>query len=132
VLELAYEQGMDYREARHRNRQAALIAALETLRLRVRSSPEHRLPSVTVVEVPAEIHGERVRDELRRQYRIDIAAGLGPWADKVWRVGMQSHSAQPAYIAQFVSVLEALLANEGYPVPEPGAAVQAALRALDP
>lgn len=131
VLELAYEQGMEYRESRHRNRQAALVAALETLGLRVRSSAEHRLPSVTVAEVPQGVDGERIRDELRRQYRIDIAGGLGPWAGEVWRIGMQSHSAQPSYIAQFVSVLEVLLAAEGYDVPQPGAAVQAALSALD-
>ena len=132
MLELAYEQGMDYREGRHHNRQAALIGAFETLGLRIRSSPEHRLPSVVVVEVPERIDPEGIRSDLRRLYRIDVAAGLGRWAGEVWRVGIQSHSAQPSYLVQLVSVLEVLLAAEGYPIAEPGAAVQALTGALDP
>lgn len=132
MLELAYEQGMEYRESRHRNRSAAVVAALEALGLRIRSSPEHRLPSVVVVEVPDGVDPERIRTELRRQYRIDIAGGVGRWAGEVWRVGILSHSAQPSYIAQFISLLEVLLAAEGYRVPEPGAAVQTAISALDP
>jgi alanine-glyoxylate transaminase/serine-glyoxylate transaminase/serine-pyruvate transaminase len=132
MLELAYEQGMDYREARHHNRQAALIAAFETLGLRIRSSADHRLPSVIVVEVPAGIDAEQIRADLRRLYRIDIAAGVGRWAGEVWRVGIQSHSAQPSYLVQLVSVLEVLLAAEGHGVSEPGAAVRILVEALDP
>jgi len=132
VLELAYEQRMEYRESRHRNRQAALIAALEELGLRVRASAEHRLPSVTVVEVPAGVDGERIRTDLRRLYRLDVGTGLGRWASEVWRIGLQSHSAQPGYIAQLVSALEVLLGESGYDVPRSGAAVRRALEALDP
>jgi alanine-glyoxylate transaminase/serine-glyoxylate transaminase/serine-pyruvate transaminase len=132
MLELAYEQGMDYRESRHHNRQAALIAAFEVLGLRVRSSADHRLPSVIVVEVPEGIDAEQIRADLRRLYRIEIAAGVGRWAGKVWRVGIQSHSAQPSYLVQLVSVLEVLLDAEGRPSSEPGAAVRTLVEALDP
>jgi alanine-glyoxylate transaminase / serine-glyoxylate transaminase / serine-pyruvate transaminase len=132
MLELVYEQGMEYRESRHRNRHDALAAALETLGLGIRPSTEHRLPSVVVAEAPAGIDAEHVREDLRRLYRIDIGGGVGEWEGEVWRVGILSHSAQPSYIVQFVSVLETLLAAEGYRVPAPGAAVQAAVSALDP
>jgi alanine-glyoxylate transaminase / serine-glyoxylate transaminase / serine-pyruvate transaminase len=132
MLELAYEQGMEYRESRHHNRHAALVAALETLDLEIRSLPDHRLPSVVVVEVPTGIDAEQIRSDLRRLYRIDVAGGVGRWAGEVWRVGILSHSAQPSYLVQFVSVLEVLLAAEGHPVPEPGAAVQTLIEALDP
>jgi alanine-glyoxylate transaminase / serine-glyoxylate transaminase / serine-pyruvate transaminase len=132
MLELAYEQGMEYRESRHHNRHAALVAALETLGLEIRSLPDHRLPSVVVVEVPTGIDAEQIRNDLRRLYRIDVAGGVGRWAGEVWRVGILSHSAQPSYLVQFVSVLEVLLAAEGHPVREPGAAVKTLIEALDP
>jgi alanine-glyoxylate transaminase / serine-glyoxylate transaminase / serine-pyruvate transaminase len=132
MLELAYEQGMEYRESRHHNRHAALVAALETLGLTIRSKPEHRLPSAVVVEAPTGIDAEQIRSDLRRLYRIDVAGGVGRWAGDVWRVGILSHSAQPSYLVQFVSVLEVLLAAEGYPVPEPGAAVETLIASLDP
>lgn len=132
VLQLAYEQQMDYREGRHRNRRDALVAALETMGLTVLGEPEHRLPSVTVVEIPAGIDGNRVREKLLRPFRIDIGGGVGRWRDRVWRIGIMSHSAQPSFLVQFVAVLEALLAEEGYAIPHPGVAVRAAVAMLEP
>jgi alanine-glyoxylate transaminase/serine-glyoxylate transaminase/serine-pyruvate transaminase len=132
VLQLAYEQSMEYREGRHRNRRDALVAALETLGLTVLVAPEYRLPSVTVVRVPEGVNGERVRRGLLRPFRIDIGGGLGQWKDQVWRIGIQSHSAQPSYLVQCISILEHLLAQEGYPVPHPGAAVRVAIDTLEP
>jgi hypothetical protein len=35
-------------------------------------------------------------------------------------------------LVQFVAVLEALLAEEGYAIPDPGAAVRAAVAKLEP
>ncbi len=132
VLQLAYEQQMEYREGRHRNRRDALVAALETMGLKVLGEPEHRLPAVTVVEVPVGVDGGRVRDRLLRPFRIDIGGGVGRWRDRVWRIGIMSHSAQPSFLVQFVAVLETILAEEGYAIPRPGAAVRAAVAKLEP
>ncbi len=132
VLQLAYEQSMEYREQRHRNRRDALVAAMETLGLRVMGDAQYRLPSVTVVEVPAGVDGERVRNGLLRPFRIDVGGGLGRWRGKVWRIGIMSHSAQPSYLVQFITLLEHLLAEQGYAVPAPGAAVRAAIERLEP
>lgn len=132
VLQLADEQSMDYREARHRNRRDALVAALETLGLEVMGDPAHRLPSVTVVRVPEGVDGDRVRQRLLAPFRIDIGGGIGRWKDDVWRIGILSHSAQPSFLVQFVSLLEILLEEEGYAIPSPGEAVRRMVAALDP
>lgn len=132
VLQLAHEQTMEYREKRHRNRRDALVAALETLGLQVLGEPEHRLPSVTVAAVPEGIDGRRVREGLLHPFRVDIGGGLGAWRDRIWRIGIMSHSAQPSYLVQFVALLEALLADQGYLIPQPGAAVRAAIGKLEP
>ena len=57
---------------------------------------------------------------------------MGRWRDKVWRIGIMSHSAQPSFLIQFIAVLEALLAEEGYAIPRPGGAVRAAVAKLEP
>jgi alanine-glyoxylate transaminase / serine-glyoxylate transaminase / serine-pyruvate transaminase len=132
VLQLAHEQSMEYREGRHRNRSDALVAALEALGLEVLADPEHRLPSVTVVRVPDGVDGERVRKGLLAPFRIDIGGGLGAWKNQVWRIGILSHSAQPSFLVQFVSLLEILLEREGYPIPDPGRAVRVVVDALEP
>lgn len=131
MLQLAYEQGMEYREERQRNRRDALVAALETLGLEILAAPEVRLPSVTVVRVPAGVDGERVRTGLLSPYRMDIGSGLGSLRGKVWRIGVQSHSAQPGFFVQLISVLEYLLAQEGYAVPQPGAAVRKLIEMME-
>lgn len=132
VLQLAYEQSMEYREGRHRNRRDALVAGMEILGLRVLVEPAHRLPSVTVVGVPEGVDGSRVRASLVSPFRIEIGGGLGRWRDRVWRIGVMSHSAQPSYLVQLVSVLEWLLGEQGYPVPQPGAAVRELIARLEP
>jgi alanine-glyoxylate transaminase/serine-glyoxylate transaminase/serine-pyruvate transaminase len=132
VLQLAHEQSMEYREGRHRNRSEALAAALETLGLEILADPEHRLPSVTVVRVPEGVDAERVRGRLLAPFRIDIGGGLGPLSGRVWRIGILSHSAQPSFLVQFVSLLEILLEQEGYPIPQPGRAARVAVETLEP
>lgn len=131
VLQLAHEQSMDYREGRHRNRRDALVAGLQTLGLEILGEPSSRLPSVTVVRVPAGVDGARVRARLLSPFRIDIGGGLGAWKGEVWRIGILSHSAQPAFLVQFISILEALLEDEGYSITQPGQAVRRAIDVLE-
>jgi alanine-glyoxylate transaminase / serine-glyoxylate transaminase / serine-pyruvate transaminase len=133
VLQLAYEQGMEYRVARHHNRRDALVAGLEALGLDVLApeDPDLRLPSVTVVRVPAGIDEGALRTELRQQFRIEIAGGAGPWAGQVWRIGLMSHSAQPGFIVQLLTLLETLLVSEGYAPRSPGAAARIAAATLE-
>ncbi|HWK29546.1 MAG TPA: aminotransferase class V-fold PLP-dependent enzyme [Solirubrobacter sp.] len=131
VLQLAAEQRMDYRVRRHENRRDALVAGLDRLGVQVLVDEAARLPSVTVVRVPDGVDERRVRDELREQFRIEIAAGRGPRSEPTWRIGLMSHSAQPLFIAALLGLLEALLAEQGHAVPDPGAAVRAAVRTLE-
>jgi aspartate aminotransferase-like enzyme len=65
-------------------------------------------------------------------FRIDVGGGLGPLADRVWRIGILSHSAQPSFLVQFVSLLEILLERQGYRIPHPGRAVRVVVDALEP
>jgi alanine-glyoxylate transaminase / serine-glyoxylate transaminase / serine-pyruvate transaminase len=131
MLQLAREQSMDYRVARHYNRRDALVAGLEAIGLEVLVDEAVRLPSVTVARVPAGVDAEAVRSELREQYRMEIAPGLGAWRNQVWRIGIMSHSAQPGFIIALLGALEAILEQAGHRCPSPGAAVRIAGATLD-
>lgn len=132
MLQLSYEQKMEYRVQRHINRRDALVLGLETLGLQIYANKDARLPTVTAVKVPDGIDQDRVRDKLRTPYRIDIGGGLGGLSGKLWRVGVMSHSAQPTYLLSFITLLETILAEEGYVVPNPGQAGRSLLSHLDP
>jgi len=131
VLQLASEQQMAYRVRRHENRRDALVAGLAALGVEVLVDPDARLPSVTIARVPGGVDEHWVRDELREQFRIEIAPGSGPRSEPVWRIGIMSHSAQPGFIAALLGLLEALLAEQGHVIPAPGTAVRAAVRVLE-
>ncbi len=132
LLQLIYEQGMTYRAQRMVNRRDALVAGFEALGLQIYAHPDHRLSTVTAVRVPSGIDPDAIRQRLLRPYRIDIGGGLGELAGQVWRVGVLGHSAQPTFFVAFLTLLEIILEEAGYPIPERGAAVRALLANLDP
>ena len=132
MMQLTYEQDMPYRIRRHVNRRDALVAGLEALHLEVYAHSDHRLPTVTAIVVPESVDQDLVRKKMLIPYRIDIGGGLGDMQGKLWRVGVMSHSAQPTYLLAFITLLEIILEEQGYPIQNPGAATRALLANLDP
>jgi alanine-glyoxylate transaminase/serine-glyoxylate transaminase/serine-pyruvate transaminase len=70
-----------------------------------------------------------VRSKLLNEHQIEIGAGLGPLAGKIWRVGLMGASSTPQTLLQFLAALEAALATQGHRLPG-GAGVAAAEAAL--
>ena len=68
----------------------------------------------------------KVRKALMTQYGIEIGAGLGALAGKVWRVGLMGHSCNVRNVLLCLSAFETVLAGEGAEI-ERGAAQSAAL-----
>jgi alanine-glyoxylate transaminase/serine-glyoxylate transaminase/serine-pyruvate transaminase len=70
-----------------------------------------------------------VRRTLLTHYNIEVGAGLGPLAGKVWRVGLMGASSTPQTLLQFLAACEAALATHGHHVPA-GAGASAASASL--
>ena len=71
--------------------------------------PEYRLPMLNTVVVPDGVDEARVRKELRETYRIEIGAGLGALAGKVFRIGLMGHTARKENVDKLVSALKKIL-----------------------
>ena len=82
------EEGLPARWQRHEQHHHALVSGLATLGLTLLPSPADRLWSLNTVVVPAEVNEADVRRALLDRDGIEIGAGLGPLAGKVWRVGL--------------------------------------------
>jgi alanine-glyoxylate transaminase/serine-glyoxylate transaminase/serine-pyruvate transaminase len=50
-----------------------------------------------------------IRKALREQYRIEIGAGLGPLAGKIWRIGLMGHTARPENVSRLLDALTRVL-----------------------
>lgn len=127
-LLLLHEEGIEQAWERHRRNHLALRAGLEALGLSFLVPEEERLVQLNAVRVPAGIDEARVRTRLLEEHGLEIGAGLGSLAGKVWRIGLMGYSSRPANVERCVDALGRVLADEGLSV-SPREAVQAALAA---
>ena len=47
-----------------------------------------------------------VRSRLLNEHRIEIGAGLGPLAGKIWRIGLMGHTARPENVERLVRAMK--------------------------
>jgi alanine-glyoxylate transaminase/serine-glyoxylate transaminase/serine-pyruvate transaminase len=67
------------------------------------------LPQLTSVSVTEGIDEAKVRMSLLNEYGIEIGAGLGELAGKVWRIGLMGFSSNEKNINSCVRALRDLL-----------------------
>ncbi|MFT5443980.1 MAG: alanine-glyoxylate transaminase/serine-glyoxylate transaminase/serine-pyruvate transaminase [Myxococcota bacterium] len=112
-LALVEEEGLNAREKRHREAATALIAGVEPLGFKPLVAAEHRLPMLTSLVLPENVlaHGEaNLRSALLNNHNIEVGAGLGALAGKIWRVGLMGENARTESVDRLVEALRCELA----------------------
>ncbi len=109
ALLLMEEEGLERSWERHRQAHEALVAGLEGLGLPLIVAPAHRLPMLNAVGIPAGVDDARTRTRLRQERKIEIGAGLGPLAGKVWRIGLMGYGAKVENAKRLVGALREIL-----------------------
>ncbi|QYZ67048.1 MAG: alanine--glyoxylate aminotransferase [Gammaproteobacteria bacterium (ex Lamellibrachia satsuma)] len=128
-LRILEEEGLENAWARHRKMHLALKAGLEAMGLSFIVDEAHRLPQLNAVSIPEGVDDANVRGRLLNEYNLEIGAGLGALAEKVWRVGLMGHSARAENVLLCVGALEAVLSDVGAPI-NTGVALAAVQKAL--
>jgi alanine-glyoxylate transaminase / serine-glyoxylate transaminase / serine-pyruvate transaminase len=113
-LAVAEEEGLESRWARHRRTHLALAAGLEALGLSLLPSAPERLWTLNAVRVPEGIDEAAVRRRLLDEFNIEIGAGLGPLAGKIWRVGLMGAGSTLSNVLLFLAALERVLGSMGH------------------
>ncbi|HEX8962042.1 MAG TPA: alanine--glyoxylate aminotransferase family protein [Rhodocyclaceae bacterium] len=127
-LVMLAEEGLEKAWVRHRNNHLALKAGFEAMGLKFVVREDARLPQLNAVYVPEGVADAEVRTRLLTEYNLEIGAGLGPLAGKVWRFGLMGYSSRPENVMLCLSALESVLGSSGYAL-KAGAAVAAARQA---
>ncbi len=122
------EEGLEARWARHERHHRVLAAGLAAMGLGLLPPEGERLWTLNAVRVPDGVDDAKVRRELLTRFNMEVGAGLGPLAGKIWRVGLMGHSSSMQAILLFLSSMEAALRLQGHAVP-PGAGTAAAIGA---
>jgi len=103
------DEGLEQRWERHRRHHESFTSELAALRLTLLPPEAEQLWTLHTVVVPDGIDEASVRRDLREQYNIEIGAGMGPLAGRVWRIGLMGASSTPSAIATLVSALSTLI-----------------------
>lgn len=110
------EEGIEHSWARHQRNHLALRAGLDALGLQLIVPEAERLPQLNAVAVPDGVDEARVRNRLLEEHGIEIGAGLGVLAGKIWRIGLMGYSSRSDNIVRCLAALGSVLAAEGLPV----------------
>lgn len=124
-LVMLQEEGLENAWRRHRLHHQALLAGLEAMGLGLVVAPEWRLPQLNSVTVPEGIDEAELRGMLLRDFNLEIGAGLGALAGKVWRIGLMGAAANRQNVLLCLTALEQSLAALGADI-KPGVALAAA------
>ena len=125
ALVVLQEEGLENAWARHAYHHEALKAGIEAMGLAFVVDAAHRLPQLNSVTVPEGVDEAAVRSRLLNDYDLEIGAGLGALAGKVWRIGLMGFSANQRNVLFCLQALDAVLTDMGAPI-HSGAAVKAA------
>lgn len=105
ALLILHEEGLEQSWARHRRNHELLRDGLQRMGLELLVAPSARLPQLNAVKVPAGVDEAGVRRRLLDVHGIEIGAGLGELAGKIWRIGLMGSSSNPRNVERVLGAL---------------------------
>ncbi len=116
ALVMLYEEGLENCQARHAVMHDGLAAGLTSMGLHFLVAEDIRLPQLNAVKVPSSVDEASIRGHLLSEYDLEIGAGLGPLAGKVWRIGLMGTSAREENVELCITALADALNRHQFPV----------------
>ena len=113
ALLMLREEGLENAWNRHQHNHQALKAGLEAMGMGFIVPEADRLPQLNAVSIPQGVDDALLRGRLLNEYNLEIGAGLGALAGKVWRIGLMGHASRAENILLCVAALEAVLSDLG-------------------
>ncbi len=129
ALVVLEEEGIENAWQRHQTNHMALRAGVEAMGLSFVVDEAERLPQLNSVSIPEGVDDAAVRGRLLNDYSLEIGAGLGPMAGKIWRIGLMGHASNRKNVLLCLGALDAVLSGMGAPI-KGGVAVEAAMKSF--
>jgi alanine-glyoxylate transaminase / serine-glyoxylate transaminase / serine-pyruvate transaminase len=109
ALRIVHQEGLEARFERHLRNHKKLLDGLEAMGFEFLVAPEYRLPMLNAIKIPNGVDDQTVRARLLNEYNIEIGAGLGDFAGKVWRIGLMGESSTPNHVNLLLGALKDIL-----------------------
>lgn len=108
-LVMLMEEGLEASWARHAHNHKLLKAGIEGMGMSFVVNEADRLPQLNSVWIPEGVDDATVRSRLLNEYNLEIGAGLGALAGKVWRIGLMGQSSKPEKVLFCLAALKEVL-----------------------
>ena len=99
------EEGLEAAFARHRANHERLRDGLAAIGLELLVAEGARLPQLNAVKVPEGVNEAGVRRRLLDEFSIEIGAGLGELAGRIWRIGLMGAGSTRQNVDRVVAAL---------------------------
>jgi alanine-glyoxylate transaminase/serine-glyoxylate transaminase/serine-pyruvate transaminase len=109
ALRIVLEEGLEARFSRHKENHEELRDGLQDMGFEFLVAPAYRLPMLNAVKVPEGYDDAVIRGRLLNEYNIEIGAGLGEFAGKVWRIGIMGESCTKNHINILLGALKHIM-----------------------
>lgn len=109
ALVMLKEEGLEQSWQRHREMHEILRAGLAELGLQLIVPEAERLPQLNTVSVPEGVDEAEVRKRLLLEFNLEIGAGLGSLAGKVWRIGIMGYACNRKNVGYCLEALKQML-----------------------
>jgi alanine-glyoxylate transaminase/serine-glyoxylate transaminase/serine-pyruvate transaminase len=107
------EEGAEHRYERHAQAHAEFVRRIEAMDLKMHVAPGKRLPNLNTVRVPEGVDDAAVRRALLEDHGIEVGAGFGPLAGKIFRIGVMGPLANKQGLDLFFGAFEQCLTTSG-------------------
>jgi len=108
-LRIVLEEGLENRFKRHQKNHELLRDGLEAMGFEFLVEKQYRLPMLNAVRIPDGVDEALVRKRLLEEYNIEIGGGLGPYAGKIWRIGLMGESSTPNHVNMLLAALKQVM-----------------------
>lgn len=125
ALVILQEESLELAWDRHALHHEALRAGIEAMGMHFIVNENHRLPQLNAVTIPVGVQEAEVRKRLLQEYNLEIGAGLGDLAGKIWRIGLMGYACNQSNVLICLGALDAVMSDMGVAL-DRGAGVAAA------
>lgn len=103
------QEGLEAAWARHQANHILLRDGLAEIGLELLVAEAARLPQLNAVRIPEGVDDLDTRRRLLAEHGIEIGAGLGSLAGKIWRIGLMGANSNPDSVARVLAALRDVL-----------------------
>lgn len=106
ALLMVHEEGIENAWARHQRNHELLVDGLKQMNLELLVEKPYRLPQLNAVLIPDGIDDAACRKRFLDNHDLEIGAGLGVLAGKIWRIGLMGQASRADYVDRCLTILK--------------------------